>query len=79
MEPLREFRILVLADAKGRGCAVDRMDDDVAAIEGGVDVFYAHGTRIVSPDTPGKSLNMASANFDAAMPGCAAGEPALAA
>ena len=55
MEPLRKLRILVLADAEGCSCAVDGVDDDVAAIERGVDVFYAHGTRIVSPDTPGKS------------------------
>ena len=55
MEPLRKFRILVFADTKGGGCAFNRVDDDVAAIKGGVDVSNAHGTRIVSPDTPGKS------------------------
>src|SRR3546814_17138947 len=72
MKPLIEVRFAVLADRKtGRG-AFERLHDDVAAVEGGVDAD-GHGTVIVRPDSPGKSLNKASDNLAAASEGCAAG------
>ena len=42
MKPLREFRILVLADAQRGDIVVDGVNDDVAAVEGGIDVSNRH-------------------------------------
>ena len=42
VKPLREFRILVLADTQRRNIAVDGVNDDVAAVEGGIDVSNRH-------------------------------------
>src|SRR3546814_7763639 len=72
MEPLIEIRFAVLAVRKPGGGAGERLHDDIAAVEGGVDAD-GHGTLIVRPDSPGKSLNKASDNFAAASDGCDAG------
>src|SRR5690606_32372813 len=72
VKPLIEVGFAILADRKAGGRPVERLHDDVAAIEGGVDAD-CHGTLIVRPDSPGKSLNKASANLAAASDGCAAG------
>ena len=57
---------------------VDADDANVAAIEGGVD-FDAHLTVIVRPDSPGKSLKIALANFAASALAWPSGDAASAA
>ena len=42
VEPLREFRILVLADAQRCDAPIDSVNDDVAAVEGGINVSNRH-------------------------------------
>jgi hypothetical protein len=42
VKPLGEFRILVLADAQRRNIAINGMNDDITAIEGGIDVRNWH-------------------------------------
>ena len=77
MSPLEEVAVLVIKERMRRGSAVDILNNNIATIKGGGDL-NAHGTLIVVPDSPGKSLNRASANLLAARPGWAAGEPAFA-
>src|SRR5690606_4646425 len=71
-EPLEKVRFAILADRQAGGRSVDGVDDDIAAVESGVD-GDGHLTLIVRPDSPGKSLNRASANFAAARLGWLAG------
>ncbi len=72
VEPLEKVRFAILANRKARRRAVDIFHDDIAAVESGVDAD-GHLTLIVRPDSPGKSLNRASANFAAARLGWLAG------
>ena len=42
VKPLGEFRILVLADAQRRNIAINGMNDNITAIEGGIDIRNWH-------------------------------------
>src|SRR5690554_5970311 len=76
MEPLEEITVFVFANRQFGLGAGNVVDGDVSAIESGGNL-NAHGTVIVVPDSPGKSLNNASANLEAARAGCDPGEPSL--
>jgi len=73
VKPLIEMRILVRPDRKVEPGSVRADYFDVAAVKIAVDTD-AHGTLIVRPDSPGKSLNNAAASLSAASPGCPAAE-----
>src|SRR3546814_18548544 len=55
VEPLIEIRFAVLADREAGSGAGERLHDDIAAVEGGVDAD-GNGTLIVRLDSTGKSL-----------------------
>jgi hypothetical protein len=45
MEPLRKFRFAVLADRQFCLCPIDFVDNNIAAVERGVDVENSHAAR----------------------------------
>src|SRR5690606_3932734 len=68
MEPLTEFRQVILADRQSGFGAADGQHLDVAAVEIAVDPDVVHSltlTSIVSPLLPGKPRNSASAIAEA--------------